>query len=312
MSPASRNNPSKENWPLAGKQRNLAARARISAAIRAFFIARDFLEVETPQRIPVNAPEAHIEALPSGDWQLQTSPEICMKRLLAAGYERLFQICRCWRREERGARHLPEFTLLEWYETRVDYRKQMADCEELLRCLVPKSAFCYQGRTIDLSLPWQRLTVTEAFSRYSPISLEEALASERFDEIIALEIEPQLGKGKPLFLYDYPAEKAAFARRKPDNPLFAERFELYVFGLELANGFSELIDAEEQRSRFEAEEAHRCLSGKRPLPLPEKFLADLSFMPDAAGIALGFDRLVMLLTDSEKIDDVVAFTPDML
>ena len=312
MSPASRNNPSDRNWALARKKRTLEERARITAAIRAFFVKRDFLEVETPHRIPVNAPEAHIEAVFTENWHLHTSPELCMKRLLAANYERLFQICRCWRGNERGTKHLPEFTLLEWYETGVDYQKQMVDCEELFRFLVPEKTLCYQGENVDLSGPWTRLTVSDAFTRYASISVEEALEKGRFDEIIALEIEPRLGKEKPLFLYDYPVEKAALARKKTDNPQFAERFELYMFGIELANGFSELIDAGEQRLRFEKEEEQRRFNKKHPAPLPERFLDELPAMPEAAGIALGLDRLVMLLTDSETIDEVVAFTPEML
>ncbi len=313
MSPASRNNiPTDKNWLLARRKRNLVERARITAAIRAFFVKQGFLEVETPHRIPVNAPEAHIDTVLSEGWQMHTSPELCMKRLLAAGYQGLFQICRCWREGERGSKHLPEFTLLEWYETGADYRKQMVDCEELFRYLVPEGTLHYQGEKIDLSPPWERLTVAEAFSRYAPISADEALRNGRFDEIIALQIEPELGKEKPLFLCDYPVEKAALARKKAESPMIAERFELYMFGLELANGFSELIDAQEQRQRFEEEEAQRRLNGKPSSPLPEKFLAELSAMPEAAGIALGLDRLVMLLTDTTEIDDVVAFTPEML
>jgi elongation factor P--(R)-beta-lysine ligase len=313
MSPASRNNiPTDKNWLLSRKKRNLEERARITAAIRAFFVKRGFLEIETPHRIPANAPEAHIDAVLSTGWQLHTSPELCMKRLLAAGYERLFQICRCWREGERGTKHLPEFTLLEWYETGADYRKQMVDCEDLFCSLIPEGALHYQGEKIDLSPPWERLTVAEAFSRYASISADKALKNGRFDEIIALQIEPELGKGKPLFLYDYPVEKAALARKKPGNPQFGERFELYMFSLELANGFSELTDAKEQRKRFEQEEAQRRLNGKPASPLPEKFLAELAAMPEAAGIALGLDRLVMLLTDAAEIDDVVAFTAEML
>ena len=273
---------------------------------------RGFLEVATPHRIPANAPEAHIYPVPSGDWQLHTSPELCMKRLLAAGFERLFQICPCWRENERGSRHLPEFTLLEWYEAGVDYRKQMTDCEELFRSLVPKDILHYQGEKVDLTRPWERLSVTDAFTRYASISMVEALKKKRFDEIVALEIEPQLARRRPLFLYDYPVEKAALARKKPGNPQLAERFELYLGGLELANGFSELSDAAEQRRRFETEETDRRLAGRPPRPLPEKFLAELMAMPEAAGIALGFDRLIMLLTNAGKIDEVVAFTPDIL
>jgi lysyl-tRNA synthetase class 2 len=296
------------NWVLARKRATLEKRARIVHTIRAFFIDGEFLEVETPHRLPGNAPELHIDAVASGDWFLHTSPELCMKRLLAAGYPRLFQICRCWRENERGSRHLPEYTMLEWYRTGCDYSVLMADCEELLRRLCP------EGRlgAIDLAPPWERLTVAEAFARHASLGLDEALVGGRFDEIVALEIEPQLGRTRPTFLTDYPAPLAALARRKPDDPKVAERFELYLGGLELANAFSELNDPAEQRRRFEKEETERRRAGKPPYPVPEKFLTELAAMPPSAGIALGVDRLVMLLTGATAIDEVVAFTPEEL
>jgi len=275
-------------------------------------VGQDFLEVETPQRLPANAPETHILPFSTEDWFLQSSPELCMKRLLAADFDRLFQISHCWRKEERGSRHLPEFTLLEWYEAGADYRRQMRDCEELLLYLVPQGQLTYQGRQLDIQPPWERMTVEEAFRRFTSRTLWQALAEDRFDELLALQIEPRLGEGKPVFLCDYPLEKGALARKKPEDPRFAERFELYLLGMEVANGFSELIDGEEQRRRFKEEEAARRTMGHPPCPLPEKFLAELASMPQSAGIALGVDRLVMLLTDSGRIDDVVAFTPELL
>jgi len=296
------------NWALARKRPALEKRARIVQTIRAFFMARDFLEVETPHRLPGNAPELHIDAEVSDDWFLHTSPELCMKRLLAAGYPRLFQLCRCWRQGERGARHLPEYTMLEWYRSGCDYRALMEDCEALFAALCPEGTLA----GVDLTTPWERLTVAEAFARYGSLSLEEALAAGRFDEIIALEIEPRLGKKRPTLLLDYPATHAALARRKPDKPHVAERFELYIDGLELANAFSELTDPDEQRRRFEQEEAERRRLGKTPYPTPEKFLKELAALPEAAGIALGVDRLVMLLTGAQTIDEVVAFTPEEL
>ncbi|TRO80256.1 EF-P lysine aminoacylase GenX [Trichloromonas acetexigens] len=296
------------NWALARKRPTLEKRARIVQTIRAFFVAGDFLEVETPHRIPGNAPELHIDALACDDGFLHTSPELCMKRLLAAGYPRLFQICRCWRQGERGRRHLPEYTMLEWYRSGCDYRALMDDCEALFASLCPEG----QLAGIDLTSPWERLTVAEAFTRYGSLPLDEALATERFDEIIALEIEPRLGTERPTFLLDYPATHAALARRKPENPQLAERFELYIQGMELANAFSELTDPDEQRRRFEQEEAERRRLGKTPYPTPEKFLSELALLPEAAGIALGVDRLVMLLTGAQTIDEVVAFTPEDL
>ena len=300
------------NWALARKRPILEQRARIIQSIRAFFIERGYLEVETPHRIPGNAPEVHIDAAASEGWFLHTSPELAMKRLLAAGYPKLFQICRVWRREERGKKHLPEFTMLEWYRAESDYRALMEECEELLRLLVPDGTISWRGERIDLTPPWERLTVAEAFARFAAVSLEEALETDRFDEIIAFEIEPHLGRQRPTFLTEYPAEMAALARKKPGNPQVAERFELYIAGLELANAFSELTDPVEQRQRFARDEAARRAAGKLPFPSPEKFLCELETMPEAAGIALGVDRLVMILTGAETIDEVVAFTPEML
>lgn len=304
------------NWRLASRKKALVVRAAILQAIRAFFIRRGYLEVETPQRIPAPAPEAHIDAIPADGWFLQTSPELCMKRLLAAGYPRIFQICHCWRQGERGSRHIPEFTLLEWYCAGSDYHSLMGECEALIQSIAHEigqgDKLLYQGKEIALAGPWPRISVEEAFARYSSLSMAQALARDLFDEIMVQDIEPQLGVVQPTFLYDYPAARGALARLRPDKPSIAERFELYIAGLELANGFSELTDAAEQRARFLHEEAYRRSLGKRPYPFPEKFLAELEEMPSAAGIALGIDRLVMLFVDAVSIDEVVAFTPEEL
>ncbi|MBI5014224.1 MAG: EF-P lysine aminoacylase GenX [Deltaproteobacteria bacterium] len=293
---------------LNARNENLWFRARVVQAIRAFFIGRGYLEVETPHRIPAPAPEAHIDAVGSEGWYLHTSPELCMKRLLAVGHPRLFQVCRCFRKGERGRRHLPEFTMLEWYRAGADYRGLMEETEEL----VGEVAATCGGRQFDLSRPWERLTVAEAFARFTTTTPEAALADGSFDERVAFEIEPHLGQGRPLFLCDYPAPLAALARRKPGNPSVAERFELYLQGVELANGFSELTDVAEQRDRFAAERGVRAAAGKDPYPLPERFLEDLARLPESAGIALGVDRLVMLLAGAETIDEVVAFAPEEL
>ncbi len=300
------------NWALARKRSILEQRARIVQSIRAFFIGLGYLEVETPHRLPGNAPESYIDAVPADGWFLHTSPELCMKRLLAAGYPQLFQLCRCWRQGERGSRHLPEYTMLEWYRTGVDYRALMTECEALLAALAPAGKLVWQGRAIDLGPPWPRLSVAEAFARFAGTTPQAALAAGRFDEIIALQIEPHLGWERPVFLIDYPTPLAALARRKPENPAVAERFELYAGGLELANAFSELTDPAEQRKRFEEEEGARRAAGKLPYPVPEAFLRELAVMPAAAGIALGVDRLIMLLTGMRNIDEVVAFTPEDL
>jgi lysyl-tRNA synthetase class 2 len=300
------------NWQLTKKHATLEKRARILQKIRAFFIKSNFLEVETPLRIPANAPEQYIDAVSSDAWFLQTSPELCMKRLLAAGYERIFQISHCWRSGERGRFHLPEYTMLEWYRSHCDYLSLMDDCERLLLSLTDQTELNWQGQKIDLSPPWPRITVTEAFARYAPIDLEQALATQTFDEHMALSIEPQLPKTRPVFLCEYPCQHAALARLKPTDNHVAERFELYIGGLELANAFSELNDAHEQRARFTAEEQARRTAGKPFYPSPEPFLNELELLPDSAGIALGIDRLIMLLCDLSTIDDCVCFTPEAL
>lgn len=297
-------------------QFNLATRTQIIGAIRDFFKQQDYLEIETPCRIPAPAPEAHIDAQSSGDWYLQTSPELCMKRLLAAGFERIYQICRCFRKNERGHRHLPEMTLLEWYTAGVDYTHMMQQCEALILFVAQRlaigSTIAYQGRTIDLQPPWPRIAVSEAFERYADCSMAQAITSDRFDEMMGLQIEPQLGLQRPLILMDYPRQHGALARTKPGHPDLVERFELYIGGLELCNAFSELTDPVEQRQRFEQESAQRRQARNPAPPLPEPFLNDLKSMPDSAGNALGLDRLVMLLCNARTIDEVVAFTPEEL
>ncbi len=300
------------NWQLARKRAVLEKRARIIQQIRAFFIEQNFLEVETPQRIPANAPELHIDAIPSTDWFLQTSPELCMKRLLAAGYDKLFQICRCWRAAERGGKHLPEYTMLEWYRSHCDYHQLMRDCEALFLHLAPEQQLSWQGEMIDLSPPWPRITIAEAFSQFSSIALETALATDEFDVVMALEIEPKLPTNRPTFLIEYPVQHAALARKKPADPLVSERFELYIGGLELANAFSELTDPTEQQQRFTREEQQRQKAGKPPYPPPTPFLKELATLPPSAGTALGIDRLIMLFCDQKIIDNVVCFTPEQL
>jgi len=303
-----------KNWPLARRERALQQRARILQEIRHFFIGIGYLEVETPHRIPTPAPESYINAIPSGAWFLHTSPELCMKRMMAAGYEKIFQICRCWRERERGSLHLPEFTLLEWYRAGGDYHSLMGECEELIRHVAifmgMEQKLFFRDHEVDLSRPWERISVEEAFRHYSKTSMPEALGQNLFDEIMVQDIEPRLGLKKPTFIYDYPAERGALARMKQDDPRVAERFELYIGGLELANGFSELVDSEEQRGRFQLENENRRSSGKPVYSMPVKFLAELDDMPPSAGIALGVDRLVMAFLNVETIDEVVAFTPE--
>jgi len=300
------------SWPLARRSNALAERGAIFNRVRSFFQEKGYLEVETPFRIPAPAPEAQIDAIPAAGWFLQTSPELCMKRMLAAGYRRIFQICRCWREGERGVRHLSEFTMLEWYRAGVDYLSLMEETEALIVAAASAPRISYRGLDIDLSLPWERITVAQAFERYAGTTVWAALEEGVFDELMVERIEPQLGLSRPTFIYDYPASCSALARLKQGDPTVAERFELYIGGLEIANAFSELTDPVEQRRRFESEASERASLGKLPYPMPEKFLSALARMPDAAGIALGLDRLVMVLLDAGSIDEVVAFTPEDL
>ncbi len=297
-------------------RRNLEFRARLIHAVRDFFFRAEFLEVDTPVRIPAPAPEAHIDAQASGNWFLQTSPELCMKRLLAAGYKRIFQICPCFRKGERGGRHLPEMTLLEWYVVGWDYRDLMHQCEQLIGFVADHlnlgRQLAYQGKAVDLTPPWERLSVNDAFQRFGGMTARQALDRGCFDEVMGIDVEPQLGLTRPVFLYDYPAACAALARRKPDNSSLAERFELYIAGVELCNAFSELTDPTEQRRRFASENRARQSQGRTAYPSVEPFLQALEDMPSAAGNALGLDRLVMLLADAASIDEVVAFTPEEL
>ena len=295
---------------------NLRLRARIIEATRQFFRRNGYLEVETPVRLPAPPPEAHIEAVTSGDWFLQTSPELCMKRMLAEGFPLIFQICKCFRQAERGHRHLPEMTLLEWYRTESTYLDLMNECEAFITHVARQTGsgviLGYQGLHIQLAPPWPRISVNDAFEKFASIPLEEALQNDQFDEILVTQIEPRLGRSQPVFLVDYPACRAALAKLKPEDSRYAERFELYIGGLEICNAFSELIDPVEQRARFEHEHDQRRKAGKPEYPMPERFLAALKGLPPTAGNALGIDRLVMLFADAKQIDDVVAFTPETL
>lgn len=297
----------------------LHIRAALFRCIRDFFHQRGFLEVDTPIRQPVIIPESTIVPIMAQGQYLQTSPELCMKRLLAAGCEKIFQICPCFRKEEQGRLHLEEFTMLEWYRTNADYRQLMLDCEELVQYCVTslQDSFpkMWSGDKQAAGIrrwtnPSQRLTVKEAFHRFAPISMDEALQQDRFDEVLVEYVEPQLGTVGPCFLMDYPSELASLAKLDPDNPQVAQRFELYLGGIELANGFTELTDGREQRQRF-AEELRKIeVTEGRDQRMPERFLTDLDLLEDAAGIAFGLDRMLMLLLDCRHIGDVVTFSPD--
>jgi lysyl-tRNA synthetase class 2 len=297
--------------PLAGRRTALLARAHIIQLIRKFFIEGGYLEVETPLRIPAPAPESHIDAVPADGWFLHTSPELCMKRLLATGFERVFQICRCWRSGERGTFHLPEFTMLEWYRSETDYLGLMDDCEELVRSVVSglglDGRIAYRGRTLDIHGAWERISVSEAYRRFGGISMEQAMAEDRFDELMVDSIEPMLGLDRPAFIYDYPAKRGALARLKKDDPTVAERFELYVHGMELANAYTELNDPDLQEQLFQTQLAGLAAEDSMA-KMDHDFIRALKHgMPPAGGLGIGIDRLVMLLTNSPSIRDVILF-----
>jgi lysyl-tRNA synthetase class 2 len=293
---------------------NLKRRAFIYQVTRTFFNEQGFLEVETPIRSPAIAPEKEIIPIESEGWFLSTSPELYMKRLLAAGYSKIYQFSRCFRKDERGRYHNPEFTLLEWYRKDASYEQMMKDTEQLVTTIVSRlgtgNTLRYLDNTIDLSLPWERLTVSEAFKKFAgwdPIADPDI---RRFDEDTVLKVIPNLNPHRPTFLADYPAPMASLARLKPDNPHVAERTELFIGGLELANAYSELINQREQEMRFLKEIEQIKKDQSRIAPMPEKFLKTVSNLPECAGIALGMDRLIMLFCNAASIDEVIPFTVD--
>lgn len=290
--------------------KRLHLRAAFFQAIRCFFQNQGFLEVDTPIRQPLLIPEQNIVPVPSGTHFLQSSPELYMKRLLASGCEKIYQICRCFRSGEHGRLHEEEFVMLEWYRLDADYTDLMSDCESLLCFLQSKLTGC--TFPVPLHEPWARITVDLAFQKYCSVSPARALQEDRFDQLLVEKVEPYLGRERPVFLYDYPLELASLARPKTDKPHLAERFELYVSGVELANGFSELTDPVLQRSRFMEEYAKMDAGPKRSKKMPELFLQDLGRIDKAAGIAMGLDRLFMLFLDCGSLSDALTFSSDEL
>jgi elongation factor P--(R)-beta-lysine ligase len=325
----------------------LLTRNRIQQAIRARLAEEGFTEVD-PAALQVSpGNEAHLHAfattrigtdLSRTPMFLHTSPEFAMKKLLAAGETRIAAFAHVWRNRERGALHSPEFTMLEWYRAGEAYEAIMRDCEAFVRLAAEAAGtdiLQFRDRSCAVAPPPERVSVAEAFARYADIDLlatmdidglTDAAAlgaqlagkgirsapddtwSDMFSRVLSDRIEPNLGIGRMTVLDHYPAAEAALARRVPGDPRVSERFELYACGVELANGFGELTDADEQRRRFTAEmdEKHRVY-GER-YPLDDDFLAALALMPPASGVALGFDRLVMLATGAPRIDDVI-WTP---
>jgi lysyl-tRNA synthetase class 2 len=303
-----------EKGVLGGKRRFLEIGCRVVGLIRAFFEQEGFLEVQTPLLTAAPAPEVHIRPIPAGpSFFLSTSPELHMKRLLAAVFEKIFQITRSFRAGEQGRFHHPEFTILEWYRSGGDYKDLQRDCQNLVRSVcrgvARDSGLCFHGSRLDFEAPWERLSVAGAFQKFAGWEPGARPDEDRFDLDMSLKVQKNLGFPTPCILEDYPASLAALARLKPENPEVAERFELFWAGVELANGFSELTDPVEQRMRFlSAIESKKRLEGI-DYPLPEAFLASLEHLGPCAGIALGVDRLIMLVTDAPTIDDVVAFGP---
>jgi lysyl-tRNA synthetase class 2 len=304
-----------ETEVLRRKKRFLETRCRALRLIRTFFENEGFLEVQTPVLTSAPAPEVHIRPVPadSGGF-LSTSPELHMKRLLAAGFERIFQVTRAFRAGERGRLHHPEFTILEWYRLDADYKDLQRDCEKLVRftcrTICPGSGLRFRGARLDFDGPWERRSVREAFKKFAGWDLGPNFDDDRFDLDMAQKIEPNLGFPAPCILEDYPKSRAALARIKPGELEVAERFELYWAGIELANGFSELTDPGEQRARFQAAIARKQQLEGTAYPMPAAFMASLQHLGPCAGIAFGVDRFVMLLSDAESIDDVVAFAPE--
>ena len=280
----------------------LETRSRVFHAVRQFFLENDYLEVTTPVRLPTPALELHIDAPASGDHFLRTSPELHMKRLIAAGYQRIFQIGPCFRQGEVGKLHQPEFTMLEWYRANTNYRDILSETQQLINTLC-------ENLGIPCLPEWEVLSIREAFLKYADWDPITDFDADRFDLDLVERVEPALSKAWPVVLIDYPAPLAALAKKSRD---VAERWELYINGIEIANAYSELNDAKEQRARFKECAHERESLGKTVYPLDEAFLSALENMPDAGGIAVGMDRLTMALTGIGNIEAITAFpTPDL-
>ena len=315
--------------PLADRLPLLRRRALMLRSVRGFFEQRGYLEAETPYVVATPGEEVHLRAFAT-EWvasdgarsarYLHTSPEFAMKRLLAAGSGPIFQLARVWRNGEAGAVHSAEFTMLEWYRPGASLASLMDETEALLRATLPPVVA--EGCRIDGS--FERLTMADAFARHvgadvlategdaaalagqAGVRLREGEAWEDlFFRLLLERVEPEIGRERPTFLTHWPAPQAALARRDPDDPRAALRFELYAGGLELANAFEELTDPVEQRARFVIDRARRQALGGQDWPMDEALLAALGGMPPCSGIALGFDRLVMLATGARRIGDIL-------
>ena len=288
-------------------------RHRLLQAIRELLTGAGFLEVETPVRIPTPALEDYIDAEPAGDAFLRTSPELHMKRLLAAGCERIFQIGPCFRQGERGRWHRPEFTMLEWYRLEATHWDILEDATGLIRRAVAAArdgdTICaLENQTVDFGLDWEILTVAEAFRRYADADLDRAVAAGEFERLLVERIEPHLGFGRPTVLCEYPLACSGLSRPMPARPDRVERWELYAVGIELANACSELTDSVEQAARFERCARLRAAEGRPVYEADRRFLAALERgLPPTAGCAVGIDRLVALAAGANAIAEVTTF-----
>ena len=304
-------------WQGIGQQ--LAQRSVALSQVRSYFDAERFVEVQTPTRVRAPGLDANVEPIRAQGGWLVTSPELHLKRLLAGGMPRLFEIARCHRNEEIGRYHEPEFTLVEWYRAFEPVEAVMRDTEQLVQLVVQRLSgrleVEHAGRHVDVETPFARLSVAEAFERYAQRKDGNELAEQDPDEWFRLWvelIEPAIADfQRPLFVIDYPMSQAAMARPKTENPRVAERFELYCAGVELCNGYGELTDPGEQVSRMLQEVQSRLASGQPELPIDQRFISALhEGLPPCSGNALGFDRLVMLATGAQVLADVVAFPWD--
>ncbi|NMB92174.1 MAG: EF-P lysine aminoacylase GenX [Parcubacteria group bacterium] len=301
-------------------------RAQIIDFIREFFKQRGFLEVQTPILVKGMSTEPYIDPIKveffderNKKYQgyLITSPEYSLKKLLAQGFENIFEITKAFRQNEAfGKLHNPEFTILEWYHINADYRDVMVDTEQLIYYVTTKihnqPRFLYQGREVDVSLPWLRMSVKDAFQKWAYIDLDKKQKMTDFNDwfydIFLNKIEPHLPQNKPIILYDYPLPQAALAKRKSKNSFYAERFEVYIAGIELCNAFSELTDWQEQLKRLKEDQEIRKKLKKEIIPIDKTFINALkSGLPPVGGNALGIDRLEMLLLDIKDIDDLLTF-----